>query len=290
MNTKEHKPDERAELMAQLEEVNATITTMQSEIEQLKPLNAGVNSLRLGDLLRDVGDLQATAEVLKENIARVDKIEAYQAAVDRAIETAKETHQRLADLEHRITAIDTKAATVRQRINEMQNQAQKTEDETRAAEAEAARAYAVAVASGDSKAEKVSHGKVQETQAAVTAVQEQNAKNSIIIDALTAEASALEEQINELKIERDELRKQLFISIRVHLAGRWDAIVADLVEIGSSLMAADVLAGLSSSELIHANLPLFSKKASIYQDFYSMRKLARNISDAELLKSMEVTQ
>ncbi len=55
-------------------------------------------------------------------------------------------------------------------------------------------------------------------------------------------------------------------------------------------MAADVLAGLSSSELIHANLPLFSKETSIYQDFYSMRKMANTISDAELLKVMEVTQ
>ena len=212
----------KAELLTQLEAVNATIADMEAEIEQLKPMNDwqpgsphGANNPRLGDLLRSVGDLQAKAEGLQERLKQLDKIEAYREAVAKSVETAKETHQRLVDIEQRIAVTDKKAAAIQRRINEMREQAQKLEDETKAAETEATRSYAAAVANGDAKIEKTVHTKVQEAQAAVTTMQTQNTKNNSIIDALIAEAVALEDQIKTLKIERDELRKQLFLSVRV---------------------------------------------------------------------------
>lgn len=285
--------DERAALLAQLETTNATIADMEAEINQLRPMNDwqpgsphGVNNPRLGDLLRDVGDMQAKAEALQEQIDRLDKIAAYQEAVANSTKNAKATHQRLVDIEQRIAVADKKAATVKQRATDMQNQVQQAEDAAKAAEAEAVRAYASAVASGDAKTEKAAHAKVQEVQIAVTVVQTQNAKNLTVIDALNIEAVALEEQINALKTERDELRRQLFYLIRVRLGDRWDRAVNDLVAIAASLAAADVLAGRSSSELSRLHLPLVAD--SSYQDFYSIRKQARTISDAELLKVMGV--
>lgn len=295
MNTETSKTTERDELLAQLEAVNADIAAIEAEIEQLSykwtPMApVPPDNPRLSHLLRAVGDARAKAEVLQEHINRLDKIEAYQSLVAKAVETAKATHQAITDIERSIAATGTKATIVRQRINEMQNQAQKAEDEAKAAEMEAIRAYASAVSGGDIKAEKAAHGKAQEAQAAVTAVQAQNAKNSSIIAVLDAEATALEAQAGALKIERDELRKQLFLLIRAHLNARWDAAAGDLMAIGVKLAAANAFAGVGTYEFTRLRLPVFSEGGAAYLDAETIHEQVATISDSQLLQEMGVMQ
>lgn len=208
-------------------------------------------SKTISSLERSISDMRGVLAGLDREIAFVVEV----ASADKALQAAREE---LTEAEDTGAEIERKRRLVTQKLQHIQAEYDGELESARALENEATDAYASAVSEGDAKAESAATTKLRKATAALQEAQAKQPGMHKVIDALEAEANALDSQLTAAIAEAAEARNGMYRAAAIKLGVQWDKVAAELVEIGGKLLAAQQLCGMASKPMDDLHLPLFS--------------------------------
>ncbi|MEN2506886.1 hypothetical protein V8Z77_08235 [Stutzerimonas stutzeri] len=266
--------DQRAALVAELEELEASlpalkeaVTTAPSNWSHLAmPIGSPQSKAAHEALEAATTRIQIIApnvygtgalDRLGTQIAHIEAVATADERISRASAEEKEAGEQVARLSASIERIA-------QRGEEMHTKAQSAEEVARAAEREAAQAMAKATATGDDKARSAAQDKMNKAIDAVRAAQSMREANLPLITAFEAELAALEKQLATARREEDTARQARRSATAAKLGDEWDRAVGVLTAIGARLISE----GGVSSPLNQLKLPMFAPGEKVIDHDY----------------------
>lgn len=207
-------------------------------------------SKAIGSLERSVSDMRSALAGFDREIAFVVEV----ASADNALQAARED---LAEAEDTAAELQRKRQLVTQKLQHIQAEHDGELESARELENEATDAYAGAVGEGDAKAESAATAKLRKATAALQEAQAKQPGMRKVIDALEAEANALDSQLAAAIAVAAEARSGMFRAAAIKLGVQWDKTAAELIEIGGKLLATRQLCGMVSKPMDDLHLPLF---------------------------------
>jgi hypothetical protein len=228
--------NERATLAEDLRRAEDELAGMRAEITDFESRShpetlrlQGVTNPRWSNLLYAVGGAESRVEALRDDIARLDKVDAYQRRVAESITHAREARAVMTVAERCVAELGNQVVRLREKISIIETETRSAEAKAVSDEAGTARAYAQALASGDTAAEKGALEQLKKAQAAVIA----GKVKGNTIGVLVNEAERLEEQAQTTGIEAEEQRRKMCEEITFYLQGRWNGAAKSLADIGA---------------------------------------------------------
>jgi chromosome segregation ATPase len=157
------------------------------------------------------------------------------------------------------------------RLESLRNEVRQAQEEAEQGQQEAAQAIARAAASGDGKAEKAAQAKLGQAVEAARAVGEKTRTGQIVIDALTREATALEERLSAARQQAESARLAALRATTTQLQAEWNAAAEALAAIGAQLIETTAAMGSPYHGLAKLLIPTFGPHPS-HLNQHSLRR------------------
>ncbi|WP_426143193.1 hypothetical protein [Pseudomonas sp. DWP3-1-2] len=194
---------------------------------------------------------------LQRELNRLDQLINLQRDTENADATIKTARKKIIVAQKEITKLDSNREKVAGKLAKVTGEI--TQLQTRAVEGEqnAAKDYAAALASGDDEAEQAAQTNLERAGDAVDDAQRKALRQQPIVNALTAELTAIDSAMAEAVEQLRTLEQEQLYAVRLKLIKEWDAAAKALIELGGKLSAVGRYGSGTSTLLDDLHIPLF---------------------------------
>jgi hypothetical protein len=269
--------EQRAALLAEQEELATRVPQLEAAWKAMpSTYNQFGNKISTPEQWKAMEESSAAAsrlynlprliETIEQEIAYVEKVANAESDIARHNAETQAAEVLAASLEQQLGQLTARLESLRNEIQHAQAEAEKDQQE-------AAQAIARAAASGDGKAEKAAQAKLGQAVEAARLVGEKTRTGQIVIDALTREATALEERLSAARQQAESARLAALRATTTRLQAEWNAVAEELSVLGAQLIETTRAMGSPYHGLAKLLIPTFGPRPSHINE-HSLRRHA----------------
>ncbi|CAI8976006.1 Chromosome segregation protein SMC [Pseudomonas sp. IT-P12] len=205
---------------------------------------------RLSSAQSRVRAISSELERIEQKLTHLDRLE-------RVDQIKTESIQAMSESAAKVEALERSQAHLSERLQAIQSEAEQALEKAQQAERDAASFYARSLVSGDSEGEKAANSEIQKAAKQLAVTDEQVRRQELVLTALRAELESIETQITSARKQGDEARNAVLNALGLALDEEWNAVVKQLVIVGSRILAVSYQKGGMGDALSRLEVPRF---------------------------------
>lgn len=243
-----------AEIAAKLKEIDHAVAELEA-LRQRDPNSP--DGIRRRAVMHIVSTAQSRIERLKADIDRLDKLEAYDLAIQSARAGIKAGRDEIASVAAEVSNLQRKRSTFADKIELLSSSSAARVEHAVAAEKAAAAAYVEAVSIGSEQDQEAAQSEIATAQNELAEARDFARSQAVVIEAVGVQVSAIDASLVSAGERAEEARRRLCIALRYLCESEFDQALDALKRAAERYARSYALMGQRSPRVWSGAIPYF---------------------------------